>query len=153
MKIGFWIVGVSIALVVLFFFLRSLYFNRGYYVRFILPTGYRGLFKIKVDQTYDQESVKENEEYIFKIPPSGILILHDDFPLYKWHKVKAEYETGAQIEIEKNNTSPLTISFFALSTTDKKETYYLIGTRSEYDQFWKLSNMEREKYIGKKLIS
>lgn len=74
--------------------------NSGKPVLFVLPADFRGEFRIVKDSVGGVELVERNGEYVFEIPPSGVLRVKNDRPFYRWHVERAPYLDGRVVEIE-----------------------------------------------------
>jgi len=69
-------------------------------VLFVLPAGFRGEFRVVKDSAQGAELVERGGEWVFEIPPSGVLRVKDDRPFYRWHVERARYPDGRAVTIE-----------------------------------------------------
>src|SRR5262245_21524687 len=74
--------------------------DSGKTVLLILPNGFRGEFQVVKDATQGADPVERNGEGVFEIPPSGVLIVKDDRPFYRWHSERARYANGQPVAVE-----------------------------------------------------
>jgi hypothetical protein len=79
--------------------------NSGKPILIVLPNFYNGEFRIVKDSQKGQVLVKENDWWVFEIPPDGSLYVRDDSPFYKWHSLSVRYKNGESISFEDLGTS------------------------------------------------
>lgn len=66
-------------------------------VHYILPNGYRGVFKIILDEANGTDVKREERSYTYEIPPNGILRIKSFAPLSQMHEASAAYKNGTKI--------------------------------------------------------
>jgi hypothetical protein len=69
-------------------------------VLLIVPNGFRGEFQVVKDSAQGADPVERNGEWVFEIPPSGVLRVKDDSPFYRWHSERARYANGQPASVE-----------------------------------------------------
>ena len=71
------------------------YFNRpGKPIKIVLPEGFRGEFSIVKDRQQGQDLKWQDGAWLFEIPASGVLVVNDDYPFYRWHRESVVYSDG-----------------------------------------------------------
>lgn len=63
-------------------------------IKIILPVGYEGEVVIVKDRANGQPLVIERGEWVFRIPPEGVLVVNDDQPFCVWHKETHVFSDG-----------------------------------------------------------
>jgi hypothetical protein len=77
------------------------YFNRpGNPIKIVLPVGFRGEFSIVKNPATGQDLKLEDSVWVFKIPPSGVLVVNDDYPFHMWHQAIYVYTDGHGARVE-----------------------------------------------------
>jgi hypothetical protein len=115
--------------------------------RFLLPDGYRGALKLKTDSEADQPQKNPDEIYLINVPQDGVVRMRSLSGFGKWHKVSAQYLDGTFIPHGVGEMPLDAVGFFSLWTDADGQTFYLIGTRAEYEQIQKAGPWEIEKHF------
>jgi len=63
-------------------------------IKIVLPVGYEGEFSIVEDPLNGQPLVMERGEWVFRIPPEGVLAVKDLQPFRVWHKETHVFSDG-----------------------------------------------------------
>jgi hypothetical protein len=121
-------------------------------IKFILPTGFVGVFKIVENKDNGISPVISNGGVIYHIPSSGILITKDASYLKNWHKIEAVYTNGNTIDTSFASGAEGTMKFYDLFSDANGGIYYLIGTSEEKAIAWQKSE-NIDKFIGKTLLN
>lgn len=64
---------------------------------FVLPTGYRGGFKLIVDKVNGVEPSRQNGRLVYVIPKNGVLIISDDNLMGRYRGEAATYADGTAV--------------------------------------------------------
>jgi hypothetical protein len=67
-------------------------------VRFILPDGYRGIFRLVVDPHAGQPT-QEKGVWVYRIPETGLLGVKERWPFSEWHSTAAFYSGGKSLAV------------------------------------------------------
>jgi len=71
------------------------YFDRpGKPIKIVLPDAFIGEFSIIKERQQGQDLKWQNGAWLFEIPPSGVLVVNDDHPFYRWHQESVVYSDG-----------------------------------------------------------
>ena len=107
---------------------------------FILPDGYKGVFKVIVDTKSGLVVTPVKRVVKITVPPSGIVALKSNQTLRKWHTYTAIYKSGARLPYGVGVLpNPETVAIFDLWTDEEGAHYYLVGTKSLYESLLKHS--------------
>jgi hypothetical protein len=66
-------------------------------IRFVLPNDFKGEFCVVKDSVNGADLTERNGEWVFEIPPDGVLKVKNDRPLYRWHAQSASYADGREV--------------------------------------------------------
>ncbi|MFA0732212.1 MAG: hypothetical protein LKKZDAJK_002870 [Candidatus Fervidibacter sp.] len=69
----------------------------GYPIRFVLPKGYQGTFKLALDRRKGKGLQLKGGRYTIVIPKKGVLKVKTFEPLYIRHRQEAFYADGTRI--------------------------------------------------------
>lgn len=117
-------------------------------VVFILPEGFRGVFKVV--QNNQGKMVASDSGTIFIIVPSdGIVSLKNREFLYDWHGIEAKFISGEMLynadasEPKENETA-----FFSLwAESDNGPIFYLVGSKKDYEAARKAGPWKIESFL------
>ncbi|MGJ8654117.1 MAG: hypothetical protein ACSHX8_12665 [Opitutaceae bacterium] len=113
--------------------------SRGTKVKFVLPREYQGFFKVYEDREDGEAPEFTDGVYIYRINETKILQTKDISPLRTWHQKSASYLDGSKLKVYPSPDFPNgempkdEIALFTLETYSTGETYYFVGTKSQYD--------------------
>jgi hypothetical protein len=116
---------------------------------FILPAGYRGVFKVVENKESGQVAKLVNGVVKIVVPHNGIAVLNSTATLKQWHKVIAMSGTGPLSLGVGELLSPESVGFFDLWGDSDGASYYFVGTRAGYDKIQKGGLWEAEKHFPK----
>jgi hypothetical protein len=105
-------------------------------VEFIVPDGFHGIFVIKEDRNSGAKPEYVEGRVRYTVPVSGVLHTADVRPLRRWHSESAKYLGGKVIPNAMTATAEDHVLYPLTSDNDGQITY-LIGTKHEYDKYWK----------------
>ena len=60
----------------------------------ILPNDFKGEFRIVLDSVNGVNLIERNGVWEVEIPPSGVLMVRNDRPFYRWHAEGCRYADG-----------------------------------------------------------
>lgn len=91
--------------------------NSGEPVRIIIPSGYEGEFSIVKDSVEGQDLTFERGEWVFRIPPEGILRVKDHHPFVVWHEEIWTYEDGRPASLKALSYDGVTLRWKVISSS------------------------------------
>jgi len=112
-------------------------------VKYILPNGFTGYFRIVEDNTSEVTIKLESGAYVYRIPSSGVLVINELPGKDYYHSFSAQYVNGQTIPLGVDDrTAPSTLAYYSLSSistssSQKREHWYLVGTKKERDAFYR----------------
>ena len=95
---------------------------------FVLPTGYRGGFKLIVDKKNGVEPKREGGKLVYVIPQSGVLKIRDDNLMGRYRTDSVRYADGTAVA--SSLLHPLGIQ--TASPGPEKSFWWFIGTGEEF---------------------
>lgn len=101
-------------------------------VQYILPDGYRGVFKLMEDQQAGVKLERQDHRYTVHIPKNGILSVKSLKPLRNWHAVSAAYESGKLIPVAPSDqmTAKTVALYTYIHSTDRVYRFF-VGTQAD----------------------
>ena len=115
---------------------------------FILPDGYKGVFKIVEDKTAGQPVKPVDGLVKITVPSNGIVMVKSTHTLQEWHKAVAVYKSGGILPFGVGALPDAeSVAFFSLWTEANGTIYYLIGTKAEFDRLQKGSPWKADDYL------
>lgn len=110
-------------------------------VHFVLPDNYRGYFWVIVDQESGERVLVKHGTATVRVPPDGIVRLHDDWFLEDWHRHSAAFASGMRISTDTDDhASPEALKLWGLGETtggNLTAKDFLVGTASDYREHFK----------------
>lgn len=110
-------------------------------IRFVMPVGYEGHFRLVLDKERGVSIRRSDGVYVIRIPESGILSVSDFKPFRAWHAESARYADGQPIPL--SDDAPALelaeIALFPLSSfrdsaiglsSSREEMWFFVGTRA-----------------------
>ena len=101
-------------------------------VHFIIPDGYRGLFRVKLNKAAAAPD-RIGDHVQLNVPASGLLEIRTLKIFRRWHKERAFYENGT--ELRNDRTVPTSMEnevlFSCLQAVGDHTLIYVVGTREE----------------------
>lgn len=131
------VIGLSVAGLLLGAFLfQRRQASEAVQVHLVVPDGFRGLFALQVSADTQTRKQDTGNRYIYQIPQTGILLIGANDPIFRWHRLSAEYASGASLAIDQAPDRDA-VQLYSLSTDQQGSSYYLVGTAAEKEQFFR----------------
>lgn len=108
-------------------------------VHLVVPDGFRGLFALQVSADTEANHRDTGNRYIYQIPQAGFLLISEKDPIFQWHRLSAEYASGAPLAVDQVPDKDA-VQLYSLSTDQHGNSYYLVGTAAEKEQFFRSTN-------------
>ncbi len=112
------------------------------HIHFVVPAGYRGIFKLCLDREHGQRITKTGGRYVVNVPPDGVVLVSSDDLFFGLSIQTAQYLDGSPLgtgvatsEPEGLDTGPPALR--CLFTTSH-ECWFLVGTADEERLTWGL---------------
>jgi hypothetical protein len=98
-------------------------------VHFVVPNGWRGIFKLVPGRENCYEPTTNGERVTYVVPDSGVLVVCDAVPLGSWHTLTASFLDGTLIRVNEDSDS-LSLSLYPLGSTSQ-DIWYVVGTKAD----------------------
>jgi hypothetical protein len=99
---------------------------------YVLPTDFKGLFRIKVDEGSSVKPIVVDRLTVVNIPRNRNCILQNFTAIEGWHSFVAFYSDGKSIPIRSGGNDQ--ISFLNLLYSDNDTYYYFLGNELEFKE-------------------
>ncbi len=112
-------------------------------IRFVVPSGFRGLFLVVEDKINGQEVKKINGEIVFYIGKEGHVSIKDLKVFNSWHKLRGQFQDGESLP-PYSEVPNAKVAIFAVGSVPDIGRYYFIGAQTQYDKIskqWDLSTL------------
>lgn len=96
---------------------------------FVLPEGFSGVFVVKREKNPSLDPTN----HVINVNETGVAIVHSEIPLDAWHTASAKFSSDEKIAVEP--THPDGIGLRYLTTNSRGESFFVIGTKSDEDNF------------------
>ena len=101
-------------------------------VNIVLPDGYLGFFEITEDRANGVDVPLVDGVRTYHVPQSGSLVVNDLRPFSRWHETQAAYESGAQLNINRDaRPSASGIMLTTLAASDDRRITFLVGSAED----------------------
>jgi hypothetical protein len=118
-------------------------------IRFVIPAGFQGAFRIIEDNSRGIDPQRINGEYVYSVPATGTLYVKSNKLFREWHRTTAEYADGTPIASEYDDLPGAPIRLFQLGSmaattsgtgngpavSTPQEDWCFVGTRTQKDNF------------------
>lgn len=108
-------------------------------VHLVVPDGFRGLFALQVSADAQTSHRDTGNRYVYQISQAGLLLISEKDPIFTWHQLSAEYASGAPLAVDQVSDKDA-VQLYSLSTDQQGNSYYLVGTAAEKEQFFRSTN-------------
>jgi hypothetical protein len=106
-------------------------------VKFVLPAGFRGLFKLVTDPN----APPRDDAAAYEIPPTGVLAIRDTRPLEQWHNTNAVFDDHTPLPVASAAPSQpydeIAIDLHHVTADSEGNIWFLVGTEAELDRVLK----------------
>lgn len=103
----YWAGAICLVAVITSVYLTEPMWNRGGRIQLIVPSDFRGLFRISRDRVVGvAPTVSSTGVLSWAVPCSGELIVEDISPFTTWHSLTAATEDGAPVPVQVEHADP-----------------------------------------------
>lgn len=102
----------------------------GITLRYVVPTGYRGVFIIQEDKASSVVLKKQSGVVEVHIPSNGHLRVHSAKYIGAWHNPEAIYDDGSKLAVQHRDRAD--IMLFSLGASYGGKWAYYVGSENRY---------------------